>query len=140
MKYRETLLNTARELLTESLEPGMGLLGVFEEPFRLVARLRWLEKKTWLKRGWMAAAAILVLAIAIPCILPMAQAEQTETGWSPGWSRPHQKQLTSGDASCTISDGRSVKSRLSLCCMDGSPRAVSFPSWSRWRGLRTRAG
>jgi beta-lactamase regulating signal transducer with metallopeptidase domain len=75
MKYRETLLNTARELLTESLEPGMGLLGVFEEPFRLVARLRWLEKKTWLRRSWMAAAALLVMVIAVPCILPMAQAE-----------------------------------------------------------------
>ena len=27
--YRKTLLNTARELLTEKVEPGMGLLGVF---------------------------------------------------------------------------------------------------------------
>jgi beta-lactamase regulating signal transducer with metallopeptidase domain len=80
MKYRQTLLNTARELLTESLEPGMGLLGVFEEPFRLVARLRWLEKKTWLKRGWMAAAAALVLVVAVPCILPMALAEQGAEG------------------------------------------------------------
>jgi beta-lactamase regulating signal transducer with metallopeptidase domain len=76
MKYRQTLLNTARELLTESLEPGMGLLGVFEEPFRLVARLRWLEKKSWLNRKWMAATVCVVVAVAVPCLLPMAVAEQ----------------------------------------------------------------
>ena len=35
--YRQTLLNTAKELLTETVEPGMGLLGIFEEPFRLVS-------------------------------------------------------------------------------------------------------
>jgi bla regulator protein BlaR1 len=31
-RYRKTLLDTARELLTETVEPGMGLLGVFEPP------------------------------------------------------------------------------------------------------------
>lgn len=75
MKYRKTLLNTARELLTESLEPGMGLLGVFEEPFRLVTRLKWLEKKSWLNRKWMALTVCAVIALAVPCLLPMAVAE-----------------------------------------------------------------
>ncbi len=70
--YRKTLLNTARELLTERVEPGMGLLGVFEEPFWLVARIRWLEKKTWHYRKSIAAAAALVtLAMAI-LVMPMA--------------------------------------------------------------------
>jgi beta-lactamase regulating signal transducer with metallopeptidase domain len=70
--YRRTLLNTARELLTERVEPGMGLLGVFEEPFWLVARIRWLEKKSWHHRKSIAAAtALLVLGMAI-LVMPMA--------------------------------------------------------------------
>jgi beta-lactamase regulating signal transducer with metallopeptidase domain len=78
--YRETLLNTARELLTEQLEPGMGLLGVFEEPFRLVARLRWLEKDTWRKRRLMGVAATLVVLFMVPCVLPMAALEAAPPG------------------------------------------------------------
>jgi beta-lactamase regulating signal transducer with metallopeptidase domain len=78
--YRETLLNTARELLTESLEPGMGLLGVFEEPFRLVARLRWLEKDTWRNRRAMGVAASLVVLFMVPCVLPMAAPEAAPPG------------------------------------------------------------
>jgi beta-lactamase regulating signal transducer with metallopeptidase domain len=72
VRYRKTLLNTARELLTESLEPGMGLLGVFEEPFRLVARLRWLETESWRRRKWGIAASCLVFLIMVPLVLPMA--------------------------------------------------------------------
>jgi beta-lactamase regulating signal transducer with metallopeptidase domain/DNA gyrase inhibitor GyrI len=56
--YRRTLLDTARELLTENVEPGLGLLGVFEEPFRLVSRLKWLEKKSWKHRRWILAASL----------------------------------------------------------------------------------
>jgi beta-lactamase regulating signal transducer with metallopeptidase domain/DNA gyrase inhibitor GyrI len=76
MKYRETLLNTARELLTETAEPGMGLLGVFEDPFRLVARLRWLEKKTWRTRKFMMAAVVLVTVVMTAAVLPMGMARQ----------------------------------------------------------------
>jgi len=71
MNYRETLLNTARELLTQTAEPGMGLLGVFEDPFRLVARLRWLEKKTWCTRKLMTAAVALVALVMTAAVLPM---------------------------------------------------------------------
>jgi beta-lactamase regulating signal transducer with metallopeptidase domain len=70
--YRKTLLNTARELLTERVEPAMGLLGVFEEPFWLVARIRWLEKKTWQRRRSIAAAAVLVTAGMAILVMPMA--------------------------------------------------------------------
>jgi beta-lactamase regulating signal transducer with metallopeptidase domain len=63
VKYRETLLSTARELLTESAEPGMGLLGVFEDPFRLVMRLKWLEKRTWESRKLITATAVLVTLV-----------------------------------------------------------------------------
>lgn len=76
MKYRETLLNTARELLTETAEPGMGLLGVFEDPFRLVARLRWLEKKTWRTRKLMTATVVLVTMVMTAAVLPMGSAGQ----------------------------------------------------------------
>ena len=76
MKYRETLLNTARELLTQSAEPGMGLLGVFEDPFRLVARLRWLEKKTWRTRKLMTAAVAVVAIVMTAAVLPMGSAGQ----------------------------------------------------------------
>jgi hypothetical protein len=70
--YRQTLLNTARELLTEKVEPGMGLLGVFEEPFWLVARIRWLEKKTWHHRKSIAATAALVILGMAVLVMPMA--------------------------------------------------------------------
>jgi beta-lactamase regulating signal transducer with metallopeptidase domain/Tol biopolymer transport system component len=76
MKYRQTLLNTARELLTQTAEPGMGLLGVFEDPFRLVARLRWLEKKTWRTRKLMTAAVALVALVMTAAVLPMGSAGQ----------------------------------------------------------------
>ncbi|HPG41260.1 MAG TPA: M56 family metallopeptidase [bacterium] len=84
--YRQTLLNTARVMLTESLDPGMGLLGVFEEPFRLVNRLKWLEKNTWKDRKLMIVIAAMVFIFMAGFILPMGSqgkqaksaAEQTE--------------------------------------------------------------
>jgi bla regulator protein BlaR1 len=70
--YRQTLLNTARELLTETVEPGLGMLGVFEEPFRLVTRLKWLEKKTWEHRKKILGAAFVVSLLLAVSVLPMA--------------------------------------------------------------------
>ena len=70
--YRQTLLDTARSMLTESLEPGLGLLGVFEEPFRLVTRLRWLAKETWQNRPLKLAGAAIVSLFLILTVLPMA--------------------------------------------------------------------
>jgi len=72
-EYRQTLVDTARELLTESVEPGMGLLGVFEEPFRLVARLKWLEKTTWQNYWLKIATAFMVVIVMVIFILPMAE-------------------------------------------------------------------
>lgn len=76
--YRNTLLATARELLTETVEPSLGLLGVFEEPFRLVTRLKWLEKKTWRNRKQKIAAAIITSLIMVVCVMPMAGLSQPE--------------------------------------------------------------
>ena len=76
--YRRTLLETARRLLTETVEPAMGLLGVFEEPFRLVPRLRWLERPTWRHRALAGAASVGVLVLLGPLLLPMAAARPVE--------------------------------------------------------------
>jgi beta-lactamase regulating signal transducer with metallopeptidase domain len=78
-QYRQTLLNTARELLTESVEPGLGLLGIFEEPFRLVSRLKWLEKKTWRSRGLVMFSSALVSVFVILGFMPMAGVERAST-------------------------------------------------------------
>lgn len=70
--YRSTLLANARRLLTESTVPGLGLLGVFEEPFRLVSRLRWLERPTWEYRHAARATAAAVALAMFTFVLPMA--------------------------------------------------------------------
>lgn len=70
--YRETLLETAKRLLAKPVEPGLGLLGLFENSHRIVTRLQWLEKKTW-KHGRLRFAVVLIaLAFMGACILPMA--------------------------------------------------------------------
>jgi len=75
LAYRQTLLETARRLLTTSVEPGLGLLGLFEDSNHLLARLNWLTKPTWryctMKRLIVATLAILMFA----CVLPMAQGQ-----------------------------------------------------------------
>jgi hypothetical protein len=72
--YRQTLLETARRMLTTSVEPGLGLLGLFEDSNHLLVRLNWLTKPTWrystMKRAIVATIALLMFA----CVLPMAQA------------------------------------------------------------------
>jgi len=76
MAYREILLETAKRLLAKPVEPGLGLLGLFENSNRLVTRLKWLEKKTWKHARIRFAAIVLVIAAVSVCILPMAQAEK----------------------------------------------------------------
>ncbi len=72
MEYRKTLVETARELLTTSPQPGLGLLGLFEEPYKVVARIRWLAVPTWKRRKLMLAAAWSVFLFAVPLLLPMS--------------------------------------------------------------------
>jgi beta-lactamase regulating signal transducer with metallopeptidase domain/effector-binding domain-containing protein len=78
MEYRQTLLNTARDMLTENLSPGLGLLGVFEDPFRLVTRLRWLEKNTWKQRKLMLMTALLISLTVTAAVIPMAAVQNTD--------------------------------------------------------------
>jgi len=74
--YRQTLLETARRMLTTSVEPGLGLLGLFEDSNYLLVRLNWLTKPTWrystMKRAIVATIALLMFA----CVLPMAQGQE----------------------------------------------------------------
>lgn len=70
-KYKDTLINTARKLLTENVEFGMGLLGLFEEPYQLIARLKWLNKETWKNRALANVAAIFVGLLFMATVMPM---------------------------------------------------------------------
>lgn len=58
--YRQTILENARRFLAKTVEPGMGLLGLFEDSNRLLIRLKWLEKKTW-KYHHLRSATILTV-------------------------------------------------------------------------------
>ena len=77
VSYRETLLNSARKLFAENMEPSLGFLGIFEEPYRLVSRLKWLEKKSWENPKRRIAATILASLFMISCVMPMAGVSQT---------------------------------------------------------------
>lgn len=73
--YRQTLLETARRLLTSSVEPGLGLLGLFEDSNRLLVRLNWLTKPTWRYRTMKRITVAVIAALMLACVLPMARAQ-----------------------------------------------------------------
>ncbi|MDH4203375.1 MAG: hypothetical protein OEV87_10840, partial [Phycisphaerae bacterium] len=75
--YRQTLLETARQLLAEPVDPGLGLLGLFENNNWLVTRLQWLEKNTWKNRPLRIATIIALVAVMATCVLPMASRQKT---------------------------------------------------------------
>ena len=75
--YRNTLLESTYKLFTETVEPGLGLLGLFEEPFRIASRLEWLEKKTWENSKKKIVAAAVTSIIMFICVLPMAGNSQS---------------------------------------------------------------
>ena len=78
VNYRETLLETARQLLGKPVAPGLGLLGLFENSNWLVERLRWLEKKTWKNKALRIATTVLLVCVMFSCVLPMAMADNQE--------------------------------------------------------------
>jgi len=77
--YRQTLLETARRLLATSVEPGLGLLGLFEDSNRLLVRLNWLTKPTWRYRTMKRTIVVAIAALMIACVLPMARAQESES-------------------------------------------------------------
>ncbi len=72
-RYRETLLETARQLLAEPVDPGLGLLGLFENSNWLVDRLKWLEKKTWKNAGVRMTTIFIIVCLMATTVLPMAK-------------------------------------------------------------------
>ncbi len=77
--YRSTLLATARRLLAQPLEPGLGFLGLFEDSDRISTRLKWLDKDTF-KFRWLRNTSVVFILIFVPlCILPMSKLEFQKT-------------------------------------------------------------
>ncbi len=77
--YRSTLLETARRLLAQPLEPGLGFLGLFEDSGKISTRLKWLEKDTF-KFRWLRNTLVVFILIFVPlCILPMSKLELQKT-------------------------------------------------------------
>ncbi|MFH1616211.1 MAG: Clp protease N-terminal domain-containing protein [Planctomycetota bacterium] len=72
-QYRETLLETARQLLAEPVDPGLGLLGLFENSNWLLHRLHWLEKKTWKHQPLRVAAVFTLVCLMAACVMPMTK-------------------------------------------------------------------
>ena len=74
--YRQTLIDIAGQFLTRPLEPGLGLLGLFEDANKLLVRLSWLEKKTWRYKKMKTLTIITVITLMIAFVLPMAEARE----------------------------------------------------------------
>jgi len=83
MEYRDTLLDVARRYLARPTEPGLGLLGLFEDSNRLAVRLAWLKKKTWRYPRLRWASIALVVGIMTVTVLPMAQGAVREAPDAP---------------------------------------------------------
>jgi beta-lactamase regulating signal transducer with metallopeptidase domain len=86
--YRETLLETARRFLATHGEPGLGLLGLFEDSNCLLVRLNWLQKPTWRYRKMKSLIVIVIAGFMAACVLPMAQA-QPQAGVQDATTVPH---------------------------------------------------
>lgn len=92
MKYRQTLIQTARRMLTRSPQLGLGLLGIFEDPFRLITRIQWLGKsRRSAGRVVMPVVAVLTMAMLL-FVLPMSPAPGN--GNSPPESRESRNRAT----------------------------------------------
>ncbi|MHC4438457.1 MAG: M56 family metallopeptidase [Planctomycetota bacterium] len=74
-EYRQTLIDVARRYLTKPTEPGLGLLGLFEDSNRLLVRLNWLKKETWRYQKMKKLTIITTIILMLAFVLPMAQAQ-----------------------------------------------------------------
>jgi len=110
--YRQTLLETARQLLAEPVDPGLGLLGLFENSGWLVDRLRWLEKKSWKYRPLRIATIFVLISLMAACVLPMTKFEAPPGFTTKGVTVEEGigfDDIIVGDGNCTI---EFIKSRL----------------------------
>ena len=92
--YRQTLLETARRLLATSVEPGLGLLGLFEDSNRLLVRLNWLTKPTWRYRTMKRAVVVITAALMFACVLPMAQGQESASNREEAVTAERDEQLS----------------------------------------------
>ena len=83
MEYRQTLLDIAKRYVARSVEPGLGLLGLFEGSNRLAVRLNCLKRETGRYPRVRAAMALGVVVLMMVCVLPMAQAHNEEIAAEP---------------------------------------------------------
>jgi len=77
-EYRQTLIDVARRFLTKPTEPGLGLLGLFEDSNRLLVRLNWLKKETWRHPKMKMLTIITIIGLMLAFVLPMAQAKNPQ--------------------------------------------------------------
>ena len=72
-RYRQTLLDEARKAVMPDRRFGLGLLGLFENPSTLRARLEHLVGPVWEHRALHRATALLLAAMMLLFIIPMAK-------------------------------------------------------------------
>lgn len=82
--YRMTLINAARRLLTNSVAPAMGFLGVFEEPYRIINRIKWLEKDMSLNKFMISIASIFLVTLFFLFVVPMSPSSDSFAASAPG--------------------------------------------------------
>jgi hypothetical protein len=133
--YRQTLLETARRFLARSTEPGLGLLGLFEDANRLAVRLDWLAKPTWRYRTMKRAFVLAVVALMFACVLPMAQGQDNTPAVVENRSTDQIEEET--PSSQELADLQARLEKLEV--KDRSSRRSSR-RWSRLVGRRKSAG
>lgn len=125
--YRETLLETARQLLAEPTDPGLGLLGLFENSNWLVDRLSWLEKKTWKNRKIRFITISALVMLMFVCVIPMAAKENLATKFTESTEIINQKSEVNSQKSeykTTLANGVTVE--LVGICEHPSPDSQWF--------------
>ncbi len=112
-EYRQTLLETARRFLATPVEPGLGLVGLFEDSNRLITRINWLKKPVWRYRKMKNVAVITAVLILLACVLPMAQGQNPQAQ-DPNVSseQTEEKSSQSKDTSETEQEQQQIQKQL----------------------------
>ena len=121
--YRQTLLETARRLLTSSVEPGLGLLGLFEDSNRLLVRLDWLTKPTWRYKTMKRVTVATIAALMLACVLPMARAQETASN--------REERVSEQDDSVVAADGETGRRSSTSCGPSRNKCRSSCGPWPR---------
>lgn len=113
--YRQTLLDTARILIAESADPGLGLLGLFERPHAIVTRLNYLEKP-YGRQTMCKFVTVIALAAMFLLVLPMSmtKAESTTVENEDGSYTVSSSSGSSGDATVTTTTTTTTRGTQSV--------------------------